>query len=69
MNGVGIAMAAEFLQLQAARRITTVFHGGVTGNASRTLVGVRAAFRTFQSYNDADAFAFGHGYRTNFSLD
>ena len=69
MNRMGIAVAAEFLQLQAGGRITTVFHGGVAGHASRTLVSVRAALRTFQSYNDADAFAFGHGYRTNFSLD
>ena len=64
-----VAVGAEFLQLQAASRITTVFHGGVTGNTSRTLVSIRAALRAFQSYNDADAFAFGHGYRTNFSLD
>jgi hypothetical protein len=68
MNGVKIAIAAEFLQLQSRRRIATILHGGVARNTGRTFVRVRAAFRAFQRYNNAYTFTLGHGYRTNFLL-
>lgn len=42
MNGVGIAMGAEFLQLHATRGIATILHGRVAGHAIGSLVGIGA---------------------------
>jgi hypothetical protein len=47
VDGMLIAVGTEFLDFQSAGSITTVFAGGVAGNAGATLIGITAAFRAF----------------------
>ena len=56
VDGVLIAVGAEFLQLHATRRVATVFLGGVPRYTVGTLVRISPALCTFQSNDEADAF-------------
>jgi hypothetical protein len=47
VDGMLIAVGTVFLDFQSAGGITTVFAGGVAGNAGATLIGITAAFRAF----------------------
>ena len=60
MNGVAVAVGAEFLQFQPGGGIPAVFHGRVTGNTGRSLVDIGATFGAFQRNNDPNAFLAGH---------
>jgi endo-1,4-beta-D-glucanase Y len=52
-----VAVGAIFFQLQATGGIPAILGGGVAGNAGRSLVGIRATFRTFQRNNETNAFS------------
>ncbi len=52
-----VAMRAKLAQFQTRRGIAAVLGGGVTGNTSRSLVGIGTALRTFQRNNDANTFS------------
>jgi hypothetical protein len=57
VDGVLIAVGAEFLQLHATRRVATVLLGGVPRYTIGTLVRISPALCTFQSNDEADAFS------------
>jgi hypothetical protein len=59
---MGIAMGAELFQFHTSSGVTTVFHRGIAGHTSRTLVQVSAALGTFQSDDNPYAFILSHGY-------
>jgi hypothetical protein len=52
-----IAVGTELFQLNAPRRITTIFLSGVTGYTVGTLVRIGPALCAFQSNDEADAFS------------
>ena len=55
MDGVLVAVGAEFLQLHAAGIVPPIFLGGVPRDARRSLVGIRAALGTFQGDDNTNA--------------
>lgn len=63
MDGVGVAVGAEFLQLHAARGVATVLHGRVAGHAVGTLIRIRAALSALKCDDDSNALALGHSLK------
>jgi hypothetical protein len=60
MDRVGVAVRAELLKFQTGSGVTTVFHRGIAGDTSRTLVQVSAALHAFQGDDDPYAFTLSH---------
>lgn len=65
MDGVRVAVGAEFFDFEPPGGVATVFAGGITGDAVRALVEVGATFGAFDGDRNADAFFACH----NFLLD
>lgn len=57
MDGVLVAVGAELLQFDAARRVATVLLGGVARYTVRALVRVSPAFSALKGNDEADAFS------------
>jgi hypothetical protein len=47
MDGVLVAVGAEFFQFQPGRSVTAIFHRGVTVDTVGSLIGVTATLGTF----------------------
>jgi hypothetical protein len=48
MNGVLIAVGAEFFQFQTGGGVPTIFHRGIPGDTGGALIGIGAALSTFE---------------------
>jgi hypothetical protein len=60
VDRVGVAVGTELLEFQTGSGVTTVFHRGIAGDTSRTLVQVSAALHAFQGDDDPYAFTLSH---------
>lgn len=61
VDGVLVAVRAEFFQFQAGRGVAAVFHCGVTGHTCRPLIGISTTFCAFQGDDEPGSFCLCHG--------
>jgi hypothetical protein len=55
MDGVLVAVGAEFLQLQSVGRVPTILGTGVARHSGRSLIRIGATLGTFQRNDDTNA--------------
>jgi hypothetical protein len=57
VDGMLVAVGAEFLQFHSAGGIPTIFHRRIARHTVRPFVRIGATFRTFERDHDADTFS------------